>query len=315
MKRINSITGLQKVEVVRCSSVAFFRIRAGVAFCGVTPDKTFTEIPYSSGGELNFGEKPCTVVFNAPTPDNSNTSFLSSLIGVDVICKVTTNSGVYYVGSLRFPGRLQFEHINAATPGEAAGYKVTVKAYDVSLDWVAKERTFVSQPSIPDSGPEEFFPIVLNAGSWVLPNGMHLDSVQEANSVYTYFDTTIDTSEKVLFSNDGNNLVFENKYVFPDYLSHSPYVYYTLPLSFTCKNIALEFDMGLDKSVGYSQDSFFMLRPWSDKSLLPSETQRLGTVIKLVYPVNGTVNRITLRINLNLLYRVEFLKFGYTTIK
>jgi hypothetical protein len=58
-----------------------------------------------------------------------------------------------------------------------------------------------------------------------------------------------------------------------------------------------------------------MLRPWSDKSLLPSETQRLGTVIKLVYPVNGTVNRITLRINLNLLYRVEFLKFGYTTIK
>ena len=314
MKRVNSVTGFQKVEVIRCSEIALFRVRAGVAFCTVTPDRSFAEIPYSSEGELNTEESPYTVAFNAPTPDNGNTAALSALVGQELICRVTTYSGVYYLGSLRFPASLQFRHLNSGAPGEAAGYRVTVRSHDLSLDWVAKERRYDS-PTPPDPLEEgDFTPINLHPATHTLPNGYTMATIQEADSIYPYFEHTIFTSNSFFITSSGQTLTFENVAGLPSYNDRPPYVTYTIPAGFRCTSVLLEFDMGLDINTPYTQDSFLVLRPWNTHAIQP-QAQRTGSVVRLTYPVNGTVDSLTLKLHLDVPYLVRLLKFGYNAAK
>lgn len=303
MKRINSISGIIKVEVIRTSDVAFFRIRKGVAVCGVTPGKVFFEIPYSGGGELNTEDKPCSFVFNAPTPDNVNTQSLDAFTGVNLICKVTTNSGCYYVGSDRFPARLLYSHLNAAVPGEFAGYKVTVKAYDVSLDQVAKERVYKF---------EQEFALVAQT---FIKDGKIYPAFKGVTDVSLGCPNDFDFTGKIdTYNNAAGAIVFDNKVAFPDI--DNSYSASTITYSFNCNIACKYFIVKFRYEVIPTPYRYFLevMIPNSSGTLIkPTQVvDYIKGITEWTFPINGIISRIYLKFALYAPYKMEIFEYRYT---
>lgn len=195
MKKINTPSGLRRFSFVRLADVQSFRIRGGVGYATLKAGSNFEEIPFSSVAELNFDEAPYSVRLNVPTPENDNSRFLNSLVGVDCIFKLEMVSGVvYYIGSERFPGRLTYSHANSGDVGQYAGYSVMVKSHDISL---FKEYVFqVQEPDSPSGGVDYTPALIFNSTLSSLPDKI---SSGETN-VTTSFQSNL--IEAVKASND-----------------------------------------------------------------------------------------------------------------
>lgn len=338
MKKANSPSGIIAVSIIRLQDVVSFRIRRGVAYVAIKEGASFEDIPISKTGTLNFQDAPYGIEVNVPTPDASNTKYLSSIVGIPVIVKVEMLSAIYYIGSDRFPAKVSFCNTNSVEIGNYAGYVLKASAMDVSLHGdctVVAITDPVTPPTDPVTPPSEVltkFPLTATPDTYN-SIGWHLGSIVGAILDCQFddrqTDPTFDYTSKIATSNNADAFIFENKAIFPTYFGCPPLANYIFDnLNISCKKIKIKVRFtALDQvhtflennsyyHLGLSTINVGVTSKDSTKDYYSRiEMEMFAEVDKNVYeafmPITGTICEFNFRFYLDFLYKLEILEFGY----
>lgn len=321
MIKKNSPSGLLSFSFIRLQDVQQFRNRGGIGFVTLKAGSQFEEIPFSSVSDLNLKDVPFSVEVNVPTPENGNTRFLTSLVGVPCIFRLEMISATYYLGSDRFPCGLSYANANSGDIGQYAGYLVTVKAAEVSL---FKEYVIPTPPVDPVKPPVDpvtppigsINKIDLIAAKYQIIGGPLVGAIIDPWIVQS-LTNGVDPTDRFTTYNTGSSFIFENKYAFPQWTvgisTYSPSYHFSKSYNIKCSYVTISV-----RVVGDNIPKNYWIVSVSDDvdssvSLTTPNNQKEvnGNLITYKMPIRGTLKRVAFSFIISAPFTFEVVEFGY----